>query len=68
MNAEHLIKEAGQEVSYYADRVDQVGGEVQSPRLVEVVFLNALRKEYENSRQLLKFLFPKHSKAIEHPI
>ena len=50
MNPEHSIKEAGQEVSYYADRVHQVGGEVQSPRLVEVVFLNGLPKEYENSK------------------
>src|SRR5436190_652976 len=64
MNSKHSIKEAGQEVSYLADRVHQVGGEVQSPRLVEVVFLNGLPREYESSRQLLEF----HAKMLDQMI
>ena len=64
MNSKHSIKEAGQEVSYLADQIHQVGDEVQSPRLVEVVFLNGLPKEYESSRQLLKF----HAKTLDQMI
>jgi hypothetical protein len=64
MDPKHTIKEAGQEVSYLADRVHQLGGEVQSPRLVEVVFLSGLPKEYENSRQLLEF----HAKTLDQMI
>jgi hypothetical protein len=64
MNTSHTVAEAGQEVSYLADRIHQVGGEVQSPRLVEVVFLNGLPKEYESSRQLLEF----HAKNLDQMI
>ena len=64
MNPNHTIKEAGQEISFIADRVHQVGGEVQSPRLVEVLFLNGLPKQYENSCQLLEF----HAKTLDQMI
>src|SRR5437016_14584745 len=64
MNPHHIVKEAGQEISFIADRVHQVGGEVQSPRLVEVLFLNGLPKEYENSCQLLEF----HAKTLDQMI
>jgi gag-polypeptide of LTR copia-type/Zinc knuckle len=64
MNISHTVKEAGQEISYIADRVHQVEGELQSPRLIKVLFLNGLPKEYEGSRQLLEF----HAKNLDQMI
>src|SRR5947207_2522072 len=55
MNLNHMIKEAGQEISFIADQVHQIEKEVQSSRFVEVLFLNGLPKQYENFCQLLKF-------------
>ena len=55
MNLNHMIKKAGQEISFIADQVHQIKEEVQSSRLVEILFLNDLSKQYENFCQLLKF-------------
>jgi len=64
MNTSHTIAEAGQEISYLAGRVHQLGDEVQAPRHVEVVFLNGLPKEYENAHQLPEF----HAKMLDQMI
>src|SRR5437667_6499160 len=64
MNSNHTIKKAGQEISFIADQVHQIGREVQSSRLVEVLFLNNLPKQYENFCQLLKF----HAKILNQMI
>src|SRR5436189_3113733 len=55
MNLNHTIKKVSQEISFIADQVHQIEEKVQSPRLVKVLFLNDLSKQYENSCQLLKF-------------
>src|SRR5438034_94677 len=55
MNLNHIVKKADQEISFIANQVHQIEGEVQSSRLVEVLFLNNLLKQYENFCQLLKF-------------
>src|SRR6266513_1712612 len=55
MNSNHIIKKASQEISFIADQVHQVEEEVQSSRLVKILFLNSLSKQYENFCQLLKF-------------
>ena len=55
MNSSHTVVKADQEISYLADQIHQVDDEVQSSRLVEVVFLNDLSKEYESFCQLLEF-------------
>src|SRR2546421_6565171 len=55
MNSNHTIKKVSQEISFIADQVHQIEREVQSSRLVEVLFLNSLSKQYENFCQLLKF-------------
>ena len=60
----HSIKQAGQEIRYLADRVHQLGGKALSDEILEVVFLNGLPKEYENSRQLLEF----HAKDLDQMI
>ena len=49
MNLSHTVKEAGQEISYIADQIHQVEEKAQSDRLIEVLFLNSLLKEYEDS-------------------
>ena len=64
MNPDHTVKKAGQEISFIADRIHQVGGEVQFPRLIKVLFLNGLLKEYEGSCQLLEF----HAKTLDQMI
>src|SRR5438034_5640400 len=64
MNPNHMIKKASQEISFIADQVHQVEREVQSSRLVEVLFLNDLPKQYENFCQLLKF----HVKTLNQMI
>src|SRR5437762_10279393 len=55
MNLNHTIKKAGQEISFIADQVHQIEEKIQSSRLVKVLFLNDLSKQYENFCQLLKF-------------
>ena len=50
-----MIKKVNQEISFIADQVHQIKEEVQSSRLVEILFLNDLSKQYENFCQLLKF-------------
>src|SRR5205809_2118422 len=55
MNLNHTIKKASQEISFIADQIHQIEKEVQSSRLVKVLFLNNLLKQYENFCQLLKF-------------
>src|SRR5438034_4866184 len=55
MNLNHTIKKVSQEISFIADQVHQIKREVQSFRLVKVLFLNDLSKQYENFCQLLKF-------------
>src|SRR5436190_12670989 len=55
MNLNHMIKKADQEISFIADQVHQIEKEVQSSRLVKILFLNNLLKQYENFCQLLKF-------------
>src|SRR6266487_869752 len=55
MNLNHTIKKVSQEISFIADQVHQIEKEVQSSRLVEVLFLNSLSKQYKNFCQLLKF-------------
>ena len=55
MNSSHTVKKASQEISYITDQVHQIEGEAQSDRLIEVLFLNDLPKEYEGSCQLLEF-------------
>src|SRR5437667_7505229 len=55
MNLNHTIKKVSQEISFIADQVHQIKKEVQSSRLVEVLFLNNLLKQYENFCQLLEF-------------
>src|SRR5436190_23521176 len=55
MNLNHMIKKADQEISFIADQVHQIEKEVQSSKLVEILFLNDLLKQYENFCQLLKF-------------
>ena len=64
MNPDHTVKKAGQEISFIADRIHQVEEKVQSSRLIEVLFLNDLLKEYEKSCQLLKF----HVKTLNQMI
>src|SRR5437762_13878260 len=64
MNLNHTIKKAGQEISFIADQVHQIEEEVQSSRLVKVLFLNSLSKQYENFCQLLKF----HIKILDQMI
>jgi len=64
MNPNHTIKKADQEISYIADQVHQIERKVQSLKLVEVLFLNDLPKEYENSCQLLEF----HAKTLDQMI
>jgi len=64
MNISHTVAEADQEISYLADQIHQVDDEVQSSRLVEVVFLNSLPKEYESFCQLLEF----HVKNLDQMI
>ena len=65
MNSEHSVKEADQEVSYYADWVHQISDEVQFFWLMKVVFLNSLLKEYESSCQLLEFHVKMLNQMIE---
>src|SRR5436190_21483100 len=55
MNSNHIIKKADQEINFIADQIHQIEREVQSSRLVEILFLNDLSKQYENFCQLLKF-------------
>src|SRR5436190_23432101 len=55
MNLNHMIKKADQEISFIADQVHQIEREVQSSKLVKILFLNDLSKQYENFCQLLKF-------------
>src|SRR5947207_890937 len=55
MNLNHMIKKVSQEISFIADQVHQIEEEVQSSRLVKILFLNDLLKQYENFCQLLKF-------------
>ena len=55
MNLNHTIKKVSQEISFIADQVHQIEKEMQSSRLVKVLFLNDLSKQYENFCQLLKF-------------
>ena len=55
MNSNHIIKKADQEISFIANQVHQIKKEVQSFRLVKILFLNSLSKQYENFCQLLKF-------------
>jgi len=55
MNLNHTIKKVSQEISFIADQVHQIEKEVQSLRLVEILFLNSLSKQYKNFCQLLKF-------------
>src|SRR5436189_6106703 len=55
MNLNHTIKKVSQEISFIADQVHQIEREVQSSRLVKILFLNDLSKQYENFCQLLKF-------------
>ena len=64
MNPDHIIKKADQEISFIADRIHQVERKVQFPRLIEVLFLNSLLKEYERSHQLLEF----HAKTLNQMI
>ncbi len=64
MNISHTVAEADQEISYLADQIHQVDDEVQSSRLVEIVFLNSLSKEYESFHQLLEF----HAKNLNQMI
>jgi transposase InsO family protein len=63
-DSKHSVKQAGQEIRYLADRIHQLGGEALSDEILEVVFLNGLPKEYENSRQLLEF----HAKDLDQMI
>src|SRR5437667_12864035 len=55
MNSNHMIKKVSQEISFIADQVYQIKKEMQSFRLVKILFLNDLLKQYENFCQLLKF-------------
>src|SRR6266513_5694710 len=55
LNSNHMIKKVSQEISFIADQVHQIEKEVQSSRLVKILFLNNLSKQYENFCQLLKF-------------
>src|SRR5947207_6186174 len=64
MNLNHTIKKASQEISFIADQVHQIEEEVQSSRLVEILFLNNLSKQYENFCQLLEF----HAKTLNQMI
>src|SRR5436189_703744 len=64
MNSNHTIKKASQKISFIADQVHQIKKEVQSSRLVEILFLNDLLKQYENFCQLLKF----HAKILNQMI
>ena len=48
MNLNHTIKKADQEISFIADQVHQIKREVQSSKLVKILFLNDLLKQYEN--------------------
>ena len=64
MNTSHTVKKAGQKVSYLANQVYQVDGKVQSPRLIEMVFLNSLPKKYKSFQQLLEF----HAKTLNQMI
>ena len=64
MNLNHTIKKADQEISFIADWVHQIKEKVQSSRLVKVLFLNSLLKQYENFCQLLKF----HVKILDQII
>ena len=48
-------EKVSQEISFIADQVHQIERKVQSSRLVKVLFLNSLSKQYENFCQLLKF-------------
>ena len=50
-----MIKKADQEINFITDQVHQIKKEVQSSRLIKVLFLNDLSKQYENFCQLLKF-------------
>ncbi len=60
----HSVKEAGQEICYLADQIHQLGGKKLTDEILEVVFLNGLPKEYENTRQLLEF----HAKDLDQMI
>src|SRR5205809_8121157 len=64
MNLNHIIKKVSQEISFIADQVHQIEREVQSSRLVKVLFLNSLLKQYKNFCQLLKF----HAKILNQMI
>ena len=55
MNSNHTIKKADQEISFITDQVHQIKKEIQSSKLVEILFLNDLSKQYKNFCQLLKF-------------
>src|SRR5438034_10464195 len=55
MNLNHIIKKVSQEISFIADQVHQIEEEVQSSKLVKILFLNNLLKQYENFCQLLEF-------------
>ena len=60
----HSVKEASQEIHYFTDRIHQLGREKLTEEILEVVFLNSLLKEYENTRQLLEF----HARDLDQMI
>ena len=55
MNLNHTIKKVSQKISFITDQVHQIKREIQSSKLVKILFLNSLSKQYENFCQLLKF-------------
>jgi hypothetical protein len=55
MNSNHTIKKADQEISFIADQIYQIKRKMQLFKLVKILFLNDLLKQYENFCQLLKF-------------